>query len=176
MTSTTVEALKNLYVAEGGSASDVADLNLIPDVINAMAGFVGIADTGVQADKANQTYDFTDKKPSDMQSNIVVADGAITGTLKYIEGGLSPAGPLAGSGNFMALKFINNSGAQKIEVGLVPSASGMGLVELDEDMNCVFKVTGEINGVQQVLKVKTTKNGIAKIQTFDLSGLVLNQE
>jgi hypothetical protein len=40
MTSTTVDALKALYVALGGTAADVADLTLIPDVINAIAEFV----------------------------------------------------------------------------------------------------------------------------------------
>lgn len=34
---TTVEALKNLYVALGGTAADVADINLIPDMINELA-------------------------------------------------------------------------------------------------------------------------------------------
>lgn len=37
MTSTTVDALKALYVARGGSADTVANLTLIPDVINALA-------------------------------------------------------------------------------------------------------------------------------------------
>lgn len=34
---TTVDALKNLYVALGGDADDVADVTLIPDMINAIA-------------------------------------------------------------------------------------------------------------------------------------------
>ena len=34
---TTVDALKNLYVALGGEAADVADIVLIPDMINAIA-------------------------------------------------------------------------------------------------------------------------------------------
>ena len=34
---TTIIALKNLYVALGGSAEDVADLVIIPDMINAIA-------------------------------------------------------------------------------------------------------------------------------------------
>ena len=34
---TTVIALKNLYVALGGDADDVADINIIPDMINAIA-------------------------------------------------------------------------------------------------------------------------------------------
>ena len=33
----TVEALKGLYVALGGTASDVADVVFIPDMINAIA-------------------------------------------------------------------------------------------------------------------------------------------
>lgn len=34
---TTVDALKNLYVVLGGEAADVADITLIPDMINAIA-------------------------------------------------------------------------------------------------------------------------------------------
>ena len=33
----TIEALKNLYVALGGDADDVADIVIIPDMINAIA-------------------------------------------------------------------------------------------------------------------------------------------
>lgn len=33
----TIEALKNLYVTLGGQAEDVADIVLIPDMINAIA-------------------------------------------------------------------------------------------------------------------------------------------
>ena len=37
---TTVEALKNLYAALGGTAADVADITLIPDMINALASYI----------------------------------------------------------------------------------------------------------------------------------------
>lgn len=37
---TTVEALKNLYAALGGIAADVADITLIPDMINALASYI----------------------------------------------------------------------------------------------------------------------------------------
>lgn len=35
---TNVQALKNLYAALGGTPADVADINLIPDMINAISG------------------------------------------------------------------------------------------------------------------------------------------
>lgn len=171
---TNLEALKNLYAAEGGDPSDVAELANSADVINALAGYKSIEDINVQPEKANATFPWTDKTPADMQSKIVVADGAITGTLKYIEGGLSPAGPLSGSGNFLALKFVDPNKADTVEVGLVPSA-GTGFVPLDEDMNAVFKVAGIYEGKQQVLKVKTTVGSVVKVQTYDLTGLTLNQ-
>lgn len=107
-----------------------------------------------------------------MQTNLTVGENAITGTLKFIEGGLSPAGPLAGDGNFMALKFTNIDGdATSVKVGLEPSASGMGLVEIltDPDKNGVFKVTDKNT---QKFKVVSTVNGFTNVQTYDLSGLV----
>lgn len=41
MMDTTVDALKALYVALGGSADDVANIVLIPDMINALATVAG---------------------------------------------------------------------------------------------------------------------------------------
>ena len=37
---TTIDALKNLYVALGGTASNVADIVIIPDMINAIAALI----------------------------------------------------------------------------------------------------------------------------------------
>lgn len=173
MKNKTVKALQNLYASLGGALSDVLNITNIPDMIDSISGFVGIKDTGVQAEKGTATLFGT--KVSAMQSNVVVADGAITGTLKFIENGIAGSGPLAGSGNFLALKFIDENNSDSIKVGLVPSVSNMNLVELDDDMNGVFKVSGEVNGVQQSLKVVTTLNGVSKIQTFDLTGLILEE-
>lgn len=170
---TNLEALKKLYVANGGDAADVADATTAAEVIADIAGFVGIKDVNVQPEKASATLFGT--KVSAMQSNVVVADGAITGTLKFIQGGLAPSGYLAGDGNFLALKFVDPNGADQIKVGLDPSISS-GLVALDDDMNAVFKVTGILEGKQQVLKVVTSVDGVEKTQTFDLTGLVLETE
>lgn len=98
-----------------------------------------------------------------------MADGAITGTLKYVsEGALaSDWGP----GNFIALKFVPSEldGECSYLVGLEPSA-GSGLVELDEDMDGVFKVSDK--DAQKFVVITSGASGAAR-QEYDLSGLTV---
>lgn len=120
------------------------------------------------------TYPWTDKTPSDFQSDIAVADGEITGTLAFMEGGLSPSGPLAGDGYFLALKFDNFASGltyANVKVGLVPSSSGMALQTLDSDKDAVFKITDK--NTQKVKTVQSDANGHKNVQYFGLSGLTL---
>ncbi len=63
---TTVEALKGLYAALGGTAADVADITLIPDMINAIAEHIG---TGGARELPSVTADDNGKV-------LTVADGA----------------------------------------------------------------------------------------------------
>ncbi len=112
------------------------------------------------------------KKVSDMQENIVVANGKITGTLKFIKGGIAPSGILAGDGYFLALKFSEvDASATSKKVGFIPT-EGSGLVELDEDMNAFGKVTDINNQIFEVVITDGTRSGIQK---FDLSGLELKR-
>lgn len=123
-------------------------------------------------DQGNSVFDVP---VSDIQgSDLAVSGGAITGTSKYIS-----TGTLArdwGAGNFIALKFSGtDSKATSVKVGLEPSASNMGLVELitDPDQNGVFKITNK--NIQQ-FKVVVSNDKHATVQTFDLSGLTLLSE
>ena len=130
----------------------------------------------LQSDLAGATYPWTDKTPADFQSDVAVADGKITGTLTFIEGGLASSGPLAGDGYFLALKWGNPpADTTSLKVGLVPSASGMDLVECleDTDRNGVFKITDKDN---QVFVIEYTKGGVVQHRAYDLSGLTLAAE
>lgn len=126
----------------------------------------------VAADDDDATYPWTDKKPADFQSNVSVANGKITGTLDFIEGGLAESGPLAGDGNFLALKFsaTNWSNYTSVKVGLEPSY-GTGLVEIinDPDKNAVFKITDHET---QKFKVVCRNATTSKTQAFSLYDLV----
>ena len=105
----------------------------------------------------------------DMQENLVVGEGAITGTLKYLD-----TGALVnrwGAGNFMALKFEDiDPKATSIKVGMEPSY-GDGLVEIlgDPDMNGAWKVTDKD---EQMFKVVTTDGTKTVTKTYALSDLV----
>lgn len=112
------------------------------------------------------------KTVADMQENIVVGDGKITGTLKFIKGGIAPSGILAGDGYFMALKFSDvDASATSKKVGLVPS-EGSGLVELDSDMNVFMKISDITKQIFEVVITDGTRTGVQK---FDLSGLELKR-
>lgn len=115
--------------------------------------------------------------PADFQEDVTVTGGEITGELTFIEGGLSPSGPLAGDGYFLALKFDNFSSGltyANVKVGLTPSASGMAPVTLDSDKNAVFKITDKNS--QKLKTVQTDSQGHKNVQLFGLSGLTLKDE
>lgn len=110
---------------------------------------------------------------SDLQDDISVSGGAITGTLKYVS-----SGTLAhdwGPGNFLAVKFTSiDTDATSVLVGLEPSVSS-GLVELinDPDKNAVMKVTDKDT---QKFVVVTRCDGFAVVERYDLSGLTVESE
>lgn len=125
-------------------------------------------------DADDATYPWTELKPEDFQSDIVVNGSEVTGALKFIEGGLSPAGPLSGDGYFLAVKFDDFSTGltyANVKVGLVPSASGMALQTLDSDKNAVFKVTDK--NVQKIKTVQSDNAGHTNVQLFSLKELTL---
>lgn len=124
--------------------------------------------TGVTVEAENGNTELFGRKVSTMQTGITVANGAITGTLKYIS-----SGAIAqdwGAGNFLCLKFpdadISNL---TVKVGLNPS-EGSGLVALDADKNGVFKITDK-NRQQFVVLQQSGTN--CTVQSFDLSGLTI---
>lgn len=134
----------------------------------------------VEPEADDTTFPWTDMTPGDFQSNVGVgSSNTISGTLKFIEGGLSPSGPLSGDGHFLALKFSDvDPDATSVKVGLRPTYrtgervdDDSGLVELlgDPDMNGVFKV----NDTSQTFKIVSTDGTYTNTQVFDLSGLTL---
>lgn len=105
-----------------------------------------------------------------MQSDVIVSNDAITGTLKKLEtGDLVDAW---GEGYFLALKFSDiPDTATSVKVGLDPSY-GNGLVEIitDPDRNGAWRITSPSD---QVFKVVVTDGTNTIEKSYDLSGLIL---
>ena len=98
-----------------------------------------------------------------------MADGKVTGSLKFIEGGLAPSGYLSGDGYFVALKFSNFSSGltyANVQVGLKPT-QGAGMQTLDSECNAVFKI---MDNNQKLKTVQTDPvTGRKNVQWFELA-------
>ena len=133
-----------------------------------------MSDLTVNAETDEAGVLYGGKKASDLQTGVTVTGDKITGTLKFIEGGLAETGPLAGDGYFLALKWSDiDQSATSLKVGLNPSR-GSGLVEClsDPDHNGVFKIADpSTQKFETLLSDGTHRN----IQYFDLSGLTLQE-
>lgn len=160
----TVNALKELYVVNGGNSDDVTNIDTVSGMINAMATFNNLSNIDIFAEDSDSVL--FGVQVSTYQMICLVYPEHIVGYWQEVEGGLADSGPLSGTGYFIALKFINNCNADKIEVGVDPSESNMGLIELDSDMNAVFKIS---NMREQKIIVKVTKDNVSKILTYSIN-------
>ena len=122
----------------------------------------------------NGSTEVFDVLVSSLQDDVSVANGKITGTSKYYEGWAS--GPLAGPGNFIALKLAadNWNAYDSVKVGLNPSM-GTGFVEIknDPDKNCVFKIADQNS---QVFEVIISKDDDQTSLVYSLADLVLESD
>lgn len=113
--------------------------------------------------------DLLGKVAGDLQEDIVINDGAISGTLKYVTGytGFSSDESLQ-SGNYLAFKSEAFGGAT-ITVELINGTVGHPIT-LDADGMIVLKIT-DIS--TQSVEVVATKNNVSEKATYTLTGLTL---
>ena len=116
--------------------------------------------------------DLLGKEADDLQTDVVVADGGITGTLKYVTGYTGFSGDVAEqSGNYLALKVTAVDGCT-ITVELINGTVGHP-VTLDADGMIVIRITDKTT---QSVEVVATKDSISEVQRFALTGLTLTPE
>ena len=118
------------------------------------------ADVDIAADK-----DLFGKVISDLQSDIVISDDAISGTLKYIDDYSSAfSGDLA-SGNYIALHFDAPEQAT-VKVKLTDE------VTLDEDRIIILRIADKDT---QTIKATLTLGEQVVTKTYSLTGLTCNE-
>lgn len=140
---------------------------------NAFARIVNTTPFAVPTASATAVAKMFDVNVSSMQSGVSVADGKITGTLKYLKAE-NAVTVQWGKGNFLCLDFSATdwTAYSSVMVGLDNSAGG-GLVELinDPDKNGIFKITDK--NTQRLMVVTTSADGRKKhVDYYDLSGLL----
>lgn len=122
-------------------------------------------DTGISASE-----DLLGKYITDLQSNIVVSDGNVRGTLKYVTEYTGFSGdPAEQSGNYLALHFATVPDADSITVELINGSVGHP-VTFDSDGICVFRISDKDT---QYIEFVATKDDRTITKTLYLQGLVL---
>lgn len=112
------------------------------------------------------------KTVNELQSDAVVSDDEVTGTLKYVDGYVDFSSNVSEqSGNYLALKIEAEPAEAETVVELVGGTKGP--VTLDDDMNIVLLIK---NKDTQSIKVTTTHNEESVTKTYGLSGLTLETE
>ena len=104
------------------------------------------------------------KAVNELQSDMVVADDEVTGTLKYVNGYVDfSSNTSEQSGNYLALKIEAEPAEAETVVELVGGTKGP--VALDDDMNIVLLIK---NKDTQSIKVTTTHNGESITKIYGL--------
>ena len=112
------------------------------------------------------------KAVNELQSDVVVADDEVTGTLKYVNGYVDfSSNTSEQEGNYLALKIEAEPAEAETVVELVGGTKGP--VALDDDLNNVLLIK---NKDTQSIKVTTTHNEESITKTYGLSGLTLETE
>lgn len=119
------------------------------------------------------SVDLFGKVASDLQENINIEDGVITGTSKEVTGytGFS-SNPAEQEGNYIVLHFEDEDGhASYLTAELVGGTSGP--VKLDEDGLIVFRLNAPAALTAIEVKAYNANDELMGSKSFDISGLTL---
>lgn len=124
-----------------------------------------LVDTDIQA-----STDLFGKSVSDLQSDMVVSNTGISGTLNYVTGYTGFSGDVSEqSGNYLVLHIDTKEPVDSITVELLNGSLGHA-VTLDSDRLIVIRIT---NKSTQKVKVVVNKDGMQQTKEYSLTGLTL---
>lgn len=136
--------------------SEIIAIGLAPDVVNVALDLPGSSD------------DLLGVSVSDLESNLVFRDKAISGTLHYVDNytGFSKE-PTLQKGNFLAIKVTTDPKADEVSAELVGGNAGM--KKLDSDGVAIFRIT---NKDSQSVKILAKKGEESVTKVYALNELV----
>lgn len=172
----TTDGVTNLvgFHTEGNYGTAVSDcfaimgFTLFAEYLNGIAveKVVGSIPENVLTVKGDTNTSVLGKNVADLQSDIVVANNAFAGKVKYVTGFTGYSGdPAEQSGYFLATEIEADSGAV-VTVELIGGTTGK--VTLDSDMELVTRLTEGATA----LEFTSTVSGTTIIKRFDISKLI----
>lgn len=124
-----------------------------------------LVDTDIQA-----STDLFGKSVSDLQSDVVVSNTGISGTLNYVTDYTGFSGDVSEqSGNYLVLHIDTKEPVDSITVELLNGSVGHPIT-LDSDRLIVIRIT---NKSTQKVKVVVNKDGMQQTKEYSLTGLTL---
>jgi len=148
----------DITIVSGAADASTGAQHSVPTDHNAIPA------TGVTPKAGTSTI--FDYDVADLQSDIAIANKAITGTLKEVTTGSLPVA-WPGYTHFLALDFALEEGVEPTDVKVGINS----LAALDADKDAALAIDAE--SLTKGLKVVTTKNGKEYTKIYDLSGLTL---
>lgn len=129
--------------------------------------------TSITATAVTGETDLLGKTVTELQTDVVINDTKITGTLHHVTGytGFNGSQPEEQEGNYLALKFDTVPSETTITVDLVGGTKGP--VTLDDDRMIVLRIK---NKDSQTVKVTASNKESTLSKTYDLTGLTLESE
>lgn len=147
-----------------GTDTEEPRLPLPEEVIELLKSAVTVVTSAESADAT-----LLGKKVSDLQSNVVVGEDGISGSLKHVTGYTGFSSKTSEQeGHYLALKFDVTPADAVTTVELVGGTKGP--VTLDADKNIVLLIK---SNTTQSIKVISTKDGSSVTKTYTLTGLTL---
>ena len=147
-----------------GTDTEEPRLPLPEEVIELLKSAVTVVTSAESADAT-----LLGKKVSDLQSNVVVGEDSISGSLKHVTGYTGFSSKTSEQeGHYLALKFDVPPADAVTTVELVGGTKGP--VTLDADKNIVLLIK---SNTTQSIKVVSTKDGSSVTKIYTLTGLTL---
>lgn len=167
---TILDAMKAHAIVHGVDARAIKPEDTSAEILMLEAGADAFSSSNVTTASPASNKNYWGTTVSTMQTDVAISNGAVTGTLHKLTSGQLVTD--WGEGYFLALKWTkNNAKITSIKVGLRPSAGGHDLVELDADMDGVFKITDKD---AQLFEIMVSDGKVSHSIFLDLSGLTLD--
>ena len=161
-------SLKNLVIECGGTPTANTISGLIDQIVDAKNPLSALT---VDTTFGAAASDLLGKAATDLQENIVIENGAITGTLKYVTGYTGFSGlESEQSGNYLVLHY---SVPDVTGVTIAVQIGSKAPVTLDPDGIHIILV--KETGSKKIMVTATKDGHVPVVKTFDISGIELEE-